>query len=62
MFTQQELMAIIRICDAGVRAGGLEIADLAVPITRKIRVMMQQQQQPQHMQGNGMQPEIRTEP
>ena len=56
MFTHQELMAIIKICDAGVRAGGLEIAELAVPVTRKIRAIIQQQQQPQHLQqGNGMQ-------
>jgi hypothetical protein len=56
MFNQQELLAIIKICDAGVRAGGLEIAELAVPISRKIRAILQQQQQQPQMQGNGMQP------
>ena len=54
MFTQQELMAIIKICDAGVRAGGLEIAEMAIPICHKIRQMAQQQQQriPQTVSGN----------
>jgi hypothetical protein len=37
MFTQQELVAIIRICDAAVRNGGLEMAELALPIIQKIR-------------------------
>jgi len=40
MFTHQELLAIIKICDAGIRAGGLEIAEIALPIVFKIKQSM----------------------
>lgn len=50
MFNQQELMALLKICDAGTRAGGLEIAEFAVPLARKIRSLIQQQNATQ--QGN----------
>jgi len=40
MFNHQELLAIMKICDAGVRAGGLDIAEIAMPIVYKIRQSM----------------------
>ena len=46
MFTHQELLAIIKICDAGVRAGGLEIAEIAMPIVFKIKQSMLARQEP----------------
>jgi hypothetical protein len=56
MFTQQELMALLKMCDLGIRSGGLEVADIAVPLCHKIRQILQQQQQrntpPSQSQGN----------
>ena len=37
MFTQQELMAFDRICDAALKHGGLDMLGLVVPILQKVR-------------------------
>lgn len=41
MFTHEELIAILRICDAGCRAGGLDTAEMAIPIAHKVRRLIQ---------------------
>jgi hypothetical protein len=41
MFTVQELAAIVRICDAAVRQGGLDIAQIALPIAGKAQQLSQ---------------------
>ena len=53
MFNQQELMALLKICDMATRSGGLEIAEFALPISHKVRRLLQQGQQGLSMQGNG---------
>ncbi len=54
MFTQQELIILLRFCDMAVRQGGLEVANVAVPLSQKITQLSQQMQMPQHRQaGNG---------
>jgi hypothetical protein len=51
MFTPQELIVLIRICDAATRQGGLDMAELTIPISQKIRQHLQSIQQT-----NGMRP------
>ena len=40
-FTRKELEVIVRLCDLGVRQGGLEAANIAIPIAAKAQQMMQ---------------------
>jgi hypothetical protein len=51
MFNQQELLAIIRICDHAIKEGGIEVAEIAMPIVFKCRQTLVQ-----HQQGQGQQP------
>jgi hypothetical protein len=49
MFNHNELLAIMKICDAGVRAGGIEIAEIAMPIVYKIRQSLLARPEPSHL-------------
>ncbi len=44
MFTQQELITIVKLCDIATRQGGLEVANVAMPIVNKIQQQLQAMQ------------------
>jgi hypothetical protein len=51
MFNQQDLLDIMKICDAAIKFGGIEVAEIAMPVVFKCRQnIMQMQTQPQSPQ------------
>jgi hypothetical protein len=50
VFNQQELLAIIKVCDHAIKEGGIEVAEIAMPLVFKCRQTLVQSQQGQGQQ------------